>query len=585
MDDQNLEWVNQRLNKVINSSIDFLDLIELYQISMFIKKIKKGTNTFTDSHELLSRISEINKKLQRSFYDCYQIVSKLQKLDNMEKLYFTECNQYFWLFLINFQKMKNDDLLVIMNFCYRKFGGSLLLQEKLCKKFESQISSYMLNDHEMLFPFYKNLDNLGNFPTNIYKNGKKEIIIENFLNQSAEKDLNVLNFISTDKKISLNPVKNVRLSRKAGNIRDQILPDFDLSVENINGVNYIGFAECFFPIPSNLFDLSCLNDNERILRQSNLLDQLSMCSAPSGLIRPTLVTEIMKQEYVRTYYPYELVKLKDLVSLNIFCLYIEKLKEKKMSFIDVINSFLRETLPDKFNIRNFIDIQIKKEDSLDEQNNVLCNFIHALIKIYDGYAETKDINSSDLFDLKVPKFENIRSIVPKKYVTINDSNVITLAKTYNQFSYIFENSNYVLKDYDKININLLLKNRIIEVSSDNKVEISNDGYLNLLKLLNNYGEIPYNEICDKKTKSIIDKLINEGKAEFKSTLLNKRESDYISYFIDDKFTNGLGIRNVYMHGSGLKLSKDEHKKNETRLLYVICLLLLKMIEEFKLYTQ
>lgn len=582
---KNVSWAGERLDKLINSSLGILDLIELYQISTLIKVIKKQKNKLNYISHFLSRKSEINKKLNKSYYGCTQIINKLTNLNNMEKFYFIKCNKYFWLYLIDFKKMAGDNVLKLMDFCCRKFGGSLLLQNKLCKLFEKQIVDYMLNDDMMLFTFYKRMDQLVNFSDNIYENGKKEQIIEKYLNKSSEKNLNILNFISTDKKISKNLVKNARISKKAKELKTKYCTNFNVNIITSNGTDYIEYGGVAFPFFRNYFSEMKLNDCEEILSQASLLDGLHMCIAPSGIIRSTLSTELLKEEYTGKYYKYDYIKVKDLVCLKFFNLYLEKLKENRISIIDVLNLILRKTLPDKFQIDNFKDVQIENEISLDKINTSLCKFLHTLIKMYDGFAETSDMNLSDLDGLKVPKLEDIKSVITKKYVIINDPTIKSLSRVFNQFSYIFERSDYTLRDYDKINISPLIDKKIIECTKNNEIIISDKGFFNLLYLLNIYDEIPYNEITLNDSRKIIDNLIMQDKAFFKSRLLNTRESNYLSYFIDDKFTNGFGIRNVYMHGSDLNLSEEEHKNNNVRLLYVICVLILKMMEDLKLYIS
>jgi hypothetical protein len=74
----------------------------------------------------------------------------------------------------------------------------------------------------------------------------------------------------------------------------------------------------------------------------------------------------------------------------------------------------------------------------------------------------------------------------------------------------------------------------------------------------------------------------DGLVKFDSTLFSKQEIDYLNYHLNKKgFTNGLDIRNKYLHGSNSGSEKG-HKNEYYILLRLIILVLLKIVDDLAL---
>jgi hypothetical protein len=77
----------------------------------------------------------------------------------------------------------------------------------------------------------------------------------------------------------------------------------------------------------------------------------------------------------------------------------------------------------------------------------------------------------------------------------------------------------------------------------------------------------------------IDRMVAEQLLCFDSTLFTRAESSYFNYFLNKKeFTNGLDLRNQYMHGTNPG-PDTKHERDYYILLRLIILVLLKMEDD------
>ena len=101
------------------------------------------------------------------------------------------------------------------------------------------------------------------------------------------------------------------------------------------------------------------------------------------------------------------------------------------------------------------------------------------------------------------------------------------------------------------------------------------------KRINLLEDFYHNEVvCTSyyKNNEYMQSLIAEGKVETEETLLSRPEQRYFDYIFNrHKFTNGLDLRNRYMHGSN---PLDERPDDYYRCLLMMLLIVIKINEEF-----
>ena len=76
-------------------------------------------------------------------------------------------------------------------------------------------------------------------------------------------------------------------------------------------------------------------------------------------------------------------------------------------------------------------------------------------------------------------------------------------------------------------------------------------------------------------------MVNNGLLFVEKTLFTKQEISYLNYFLNKKeFTNGLDLRNKYLHGTNPS-NEIEHENDYYILLKIIILVLLKIEDDIR----
>ena len=97
-------------------------------------------------------------------------------------------------------------------------------------------------------------------------------------------------------------------------------------------------------------------------------------------------------------------------------------------------------------------------------------------------------------------------------------------------------------------------------------------------------DLYYNDVvCNyymERFETEIKELELKGMVQFKSSLLSKPEQDYFNYILNkSEFTNGLDLRNRYVHGTQSTDVKD-HETDYFTFLRILILIIIKINEEF-----
>lgn len=239
------------------------------------------------------------------------------------------------------------------------------------------------------------------------------------------------------------------------------------------------------------------------------------------------------------------------------------------------NNFEIEWLPIHFaGKKEKINIQTKNLFIVEEQIRKQWNLL-----ISEGEID------KELFMLEsTPRISNLKSLLHKKYVYLNEKNENVNRITHLLFSDQSElttikntkadlyEENFVqlfakhkvkfsyFEKYQQKDINFLIKNNIIMRTKDDVICANKKQILRIaiLSKLFDYGVIHYyngiikiyRKVDLKRQQHEIDEMLKEGLLTYKNTLFSKPESNYLNYILNDsEFDNALGIRNKYLHGS------------------------------------
>lgn len=135
-------------------------------------------------------------------------------------------------------------------------------------------------------------------------------------------------------------------------------------------------------------------------------------------------------------------------------------------------------------------------------------------------------------------------------------------------------SNY--EYYQRPQLNYLIEKGFISIDKNDFIEIVNPTRLLILKDLNDNDVGSYYNY-QVEFQEEVQSMFAEGMVYFESSLFSKPEQDYFNYLLNkSEFTNGLDLRNSYLHGT--QANSDEVEKHEYAYFIYLKLLFLTLLK-------
>lgn len=250
------------------------------------------------------------------------------------------------------------------------------------------------------------------------------------------------------------------------------------------------------------------------------------------------------------------------------------MNEHKVMFEDLINYFFTDYSSRFLNI-TWLPLTFSNDPVLKNRNKVNYSIEENIRKQWKLLVEKGHIDRSLYNYENTPKFKNLESFLPNKYIYYNDENT-------NQISWLLfsdqstlgyldeqvcENTLYKLltrrtvrytdfRDYQKQDLDFLILGAII--TRDENDYLFFDEYqikvATILESIWKYGVIHYYNFPniyfkDKITyQNVINDLIRKNILRSDSTLFSNQESEYLNFLLNNtEFDNSKGIRNNYQH--------------------------------------
>jgi hypothetical protein len=289
--------------------------------------------------------------------------------------------------------------------------------------------------------------------------------------------------------------------------------------------------------------------------------------------------------------------------------YIEFLKGKNIYIEDVLEWFFQDYLKDEFGVDGFIFRAPSRENRNEEKCQYLLMEIEAVLKQFNLYTQEGKIDH-ELISLssKSTPLSDIGSLIHRKYMYPRNDNTVAI-KAMNilsseQSPYMYVHNSYDEEissfydlllskevrrsDYDDYppyqqDIDLLIENHVLYRDVNERLKPDPD-MANILFYLYQYDSVclyylfyDRERLLNAKSKYELDKyFVSEEK------LLTKKEAEYLNYILNkSEFSNGLDLRNKYMHGS---FQRDEKQAENDYLiaLEIAVMIAIKINEEFRL---
>lgn len=242
-----------------------------------------------------------------------------------------------------------------------------------------------------------------------------------------------------------------------------------------------------------------------------------------------------------------------------------------------------------------------------EKVRLLAPEFESILKQFKLYVEDGEIDFELLQISSSPTtIKNIPSLIQNKYIYFNNdnremvgcSNLFFSDQTllayvdpfkeekYHTFFDLLVNEEVLFSNYEehqKPQLNYLIDRNFIEINNDGFIQVVNPARLFIFKdLYDNEFASFYRYPIEFQKEAL--QMRNENIVFFESSLFSKPEQSYFNYFLNkSEFTNGLDLRNSYLHGT--QANPEEIQKHEYAYftyLKLVVLTLLKIDDDLQI---
>lgn len=290
----------------------------------------------------------------------------------------------------------------------------------------------------------------------------------------------------------------------------------------------------------------------------------------------------------------------DMLSFVQLSLYEESvLKPEKKSVENLVQFFVSDFLSTGFGLDGFhFNLPSEGTTYFEKIRTLLAEF-DGLLKQYKLHFEDGEIDedllnisSSPLFFNAIPSFATKKYCYQKenKLVEINHSlfsdqsllNIVDSAEGHSDNLYELLEKQEVLysdfKKHQKLRLSLLFEQKYLFVDHNGYLRVWDKNELFVLQQLYKEEVLSYWHYS-AECRIIIDRMIAQDLLVVEDTLFNRLEQSYFNYYLNKReFTNGLDLRNSFMHGSNPK-SEEIQKKYYYILLRILVLVVLKIHDD------
>jgi len=595
------------------------DLIEFYQIKLYL-----DNEVFLAiwTQEEIEKYKSISKKMWTVIVRFWQKINDSNLIELFESLECWTVQDSFWELTNNLSAYKqfNNETFCSLITTHEVNVRAILHQEKIVSYYMHELRDFLLKYEKtaelILTQYVEKHDrelSILYFPKCLSLIDK-EAIISRYLDDK-EANLNYVRLVLNIKKqtqLDISDTTRLKAKRLEKRLNEEIYQtiegvrmgieisfndDQDLPMEYSlkNKVQYFSYGTKYiFLIDHPVVYLNHFNT------LFNYLDEqfcVSMVSYDSDFDTFEKIFMKSKHEYPTGF----IFNRKDFLSLGQIFLYDNVLvKAQKYNIEQLIRYFVVEHLEKSFHLKGFRFKLPSNGTSYLEKIRLLLAEFDAFLRQYKLYFENSEIDHELLqMSSNAYNFTQIPSFVTKKYCyTKSDYFNIPFKLLFSDQSGLFyvepfKNKGYhclydlILKEnvslenfevFQLQGINFLIEKGYLKVDDNGFVKFKNNGEIIIIKQLYKKKVLSYWH-CSKNLRDIIDDFVNKDILEFKDTLFNKSECDYFNYYLNKKeFTNGLDLRNSFLHGTNPD-SESELKNLYYILLRIIVLAILKVNDD------
>lgn len=291
-------------------------------------------------------------------------------------------------------------------------------------------------------------------------------------------------------------------------------------------------------------------------------------------------------------------------------LYGKILQELGITLESILKSVFTKDFMRIYGFDDQANFECSKSDSFLEKVRFIAPEFESCLKQYKLFVEEGEIEHELLNMSSTPcELNDIPSLNANKYIYLNSenqdySNISGLLfsdqtllsyvepfkeKKFGTFFNLMANERVLFENYEdhqKPRLNYLLDKKIIRIDDTGYIVFENIPRVLILKDLFEYEVGSYFHYpLDFQKESL--QMEKENIITFESSLFSKPEQSFFNYYLNKKeFTNGLDLRNSYLHGTQVKSDKSEiHQNSYLLYLKLMFLSLLKMDDDLEIHKK
>lgn len=613
----NLELAEEILDAFnVEEDFEINDIIELYQIKLYFDN-DLYLNTWNESDK--KNYIEIKDKSWIKIREFCLKISNENIIDFFNQIEYSYYDS-FWDLIEIFQIYKKLDKNILNEISKSsRFNIRYVLRnKKTVESFGIQIKKYLINNpssaeiivSSLEHKFTANTEGL-HFPKSL-SSDDKEVIIQNYLDKGLNANLNYVNLIiqSRDNELKLSPRTRLRAKKLAEELNNDIRNNgytWDMRVQVTLSKDQIESVKSSFEnnVLTYSYSEKWIDESKDYGSLFHVFSQLFKYIDSQGCI--TLVNKNReidsfekvfmrsKNEFLISGQFYQ----KSMLSQLQLLLFLHYLNHNNLKIEEILSFIVNEYLNENYKIKGLTITFPTDNSSSLEKIRMLAPEFEFLLKQYKLYVEENNIdfellqlNSSPLY------LSDIKSKVPNKYVYGKGNEFFKLRyvffseqsmlwyidpykEKYKKFYELVFNENVTINDFQdwqKLQINNLISEKYLFIDKNNFVKIKDT---NLMYVI---GKLHYEEVMSfwcypPQIRDSICHMENKGILCFENTLFTKDEIKYFNFYLTKKeFSNGLDLRNKYLHGTNSN-SVEEQKNDYNILLKLFVLIILKMEDD------
>jgi len=546
-----------------------------------------------NQEHLAKIVEELEFDNRKNFWELFRLYETYKRTDRNILSETLRAHPHHIRYILNFKQLVDYFNNEIRSFLLTYEGTAELL-----------LSHYEENNHPQQSAYI--------FPQRLTDQDKHNII-EAYLD-TEEPNLNYVNLAINSKQLKLSPKILLKAKKKAKSLEEQYFNEKNSIKISVGAALKMDQAE---PV---IFEKKGTASNATYggLYLDSLGSDIELFSAFKRLFAYTdgegLITLINKETemdnlekiFIRSKNEYlkgSSFRHKDILSLTQLGIMSHYLNIKQRSIENVIENFIQEYFAGQFNMTGIIfklpDTNLAPADKIKlmapEMEYLLKQFKNF---VTDGHIdhELLQIDSTPVF------FSEIPSLVHKKYITSEHQTIKKLQHYFfdphgilshrkgerddrNLFQILMDEPvpKSTLEDYQDHYIDLIIQEGFLVVNENGEIKMANPVITFIAGQLHENGCLSYWHYS-VIVRTQIDRLLREGILDSTSRLFSSQEISYLNYYLNKKeFSDGMNLRNKYLHGSNNRIA--EHQKMDyLYFLRTLILILLKLKDDLELNT-